>query len=164
MSSDLDPLHAAHDGWGPLALYTADGRAVAESAPGSDEPALGAPGELTTHGRIAAAEQWSATTYSGPRRHRPDRGGRRAAPAAQPAFDTALDPALDSGFDPSLDTALNSSLDTVMDPALDLDRVSTRASTRRRRPRPRRTVPVATPTGACSAAAAPWRSPASPAG
>jgi putative peptidoglycan lipid II flippase len=77
-------------GWGPLALYTADGRAVAESEPGSDDAAYGEPGEFVFSSGHAT-EQWSTTTYSGPRRHRPDRG-RSAHSATQPPPITAGPP------------------------------------------------------------------------
>jgi putative peptidoglycan lipid II flippase len=75
MSHDAD-WAAGGTEWGPLALYTADGQAVAQSRPGTDEPALGEPGEVVL-APVRPVEQWSHTTYSGPRRHRPDRGRHR---------------------------------------------------------------------------------------
>jgi putative peptidoglycan lipid II flippase len=105
--------------WGPLALYTAGGQAIADSPPGSD-PELGVPGEVVLaparHPLGEGEIQWSSTTYSGPRRHRPDRGRRRApgqptvVPAdyrtdyqADLAADLASAPPVDYGTMPGTD-------------------------------------------------------------
>ncbi|MCW2525708.1 MAG: Integral rane protein MviN [Pseudonocardiales bacterium] len=83
MSPPPDDWTSGGTGWGPLALYTADGRAVAASEPGSDDAAFGEPGEFVFSSGHAA-EQWSTTTYSGPRRHRPDRGRSARAVTGAP--------------------------------------------------------------------------------
>ena len=80
----------ADAGWGPLALYTHAGEALANSTPASDAAVLGRPGEVggprhSGDPRPPSAddeEHWSSTTYSGPRRHRPGRDSNEAADSA----------------------------------------------------------------------------------
>ena len=79
----------ADGGWGPLAIYTDAGEALAASAPASDDDLFGRPGDVG--GLHLPVEQWSNTTYSGPRRFRPgresdDAPARAAAPTPAPGL------------------------------------------------------------------------------
>ncbi len=82
----------ADGGWGPLAIYTNAGEALANSTSTADDAVLGRPGEMGGPHLPASADEahWSTTTYSGPRRRRPGREPNQVpADSAEP---TTSDP------------------------------------------------------------------------
>ena len=104
------PLDAEGD-WGPLALYTNAGEALAHSSSSSDDAVLGRPGEVGGP-RLRTGvdgEHWSPTTYSGPRRHRPAR-----EPSDVPAESSGPSP-----LPPPPDRASPSDLTSSPEPASD---------------------------------------------
>ena len=102
MSSPGDPYPLAPvvplDGdasWSPLALYTHAGVALAGSKAASDVAVLGHPGDIGAPHIPAPTdgEHWSATTYNGPRRHRPANHRGEAPVGSGTAAPAPSDPA-----------------------------------------------------------------------